>query len=188
MLMRNLVAACALLAFLSGCVNGSDGSAAHNGAQPDPSPEGTTLATSTPSKAPFACNDQQFVTDQSDFASGTISGDELVDICGTVTSVLAAKSTSSGNHGYFLVALPSGYQIEIISNLDAMAAAPTSQPPSTWPWVAAGDYVYIEGRYYYDSSSSQGVDWTEDDTDRSWSHPGYVAVCTPSGANCTKYW
>ncbi len=89
-----------------------------------------------------------------------------------VTQVLAAKKTSSGNHGYFYVQMPSGYQIEIVSNLDAMAEASTDQPPSTWPWVAVGDYVYVQGRYYYDSASSQGVDWTEDDTSGSWPHVG----------------
>jgi hypothetical protein len=105
-----------------------------------------------------------------------------------VTQVLAEKKTSSGEHGYFYVEMPSGYQIEIVSNLDAMAEASTDDPPSTWPWVAVGDYVYVQGRYYYDSSSSQGVDWTEDDTDSSWSHIGYVAVCNSSGASCSKYW
>jgi len=105
-----------------------------------------------------------------------------------VTQVLAKKTTSSGTHGYFYVELPSGYQIEIVSNLDAMAEASTDQPPSTWPWVAVNDYVYVQGRYYYDSSSSQGVDWTEDDTSSSWSHVGYVAVCTTTGTNCQKYW
>jgi hypothetical protein len=84
--------------------------------------------------------------------------------------------------------MPSGYQIEIVSNLDAMAEAPTDDPPATWPWVAVNDYVYVQGRYYYDSSSSQGVDWTEDDTSGSWPHVGYVAVCNSSGANCSKYW
>ena len=91
--------------------------------------------------------------------------DQLVDICGSVTQVLAKKATSSGTHGYFYVQMPSGYQIEIVSNLDAMAEASTDKPPTTWPWVAVGDYVYVQGRYYYDNSSSQGVDWTEDDTD-----------------------
>jgi hypothetical protein len=105
-----------------------------------------------------------------------------------VTQVLAKKTTSSGTHGYFYVAMPNGYDIEIVSNLDAMAEASTDQPPSTWPWVAVGDYVYVQGRYYYDSSSSQGIDWTEDDTDSSWSHTGYVAVCNSSGASCSKYW
>jgi cell division septation protein DedD len=144
--------------------------------------------TATPSTTPFACNNSQFLTDQSEFAAGTISADQLVDICGSVTQVLAKKKTSSGEHGYFYVEMPSGYQIEIVSNLDAMAEASTDDPPSTWPWVAVGDYVYVQGRYYYDSSSSQGVDWTEDDTDSSWSHIGYVAVCNSSGASCSKYW
>jgi hypothetical protein len=86
------------------------------------------------------------------------------------------------------VQMPSGYQIEIVSNLDAMAGAPTNRPPTTWPWVAVGNYVYVQGRYYYDNASSQGVDWTEDDTSSSWPHVGYVAVCDASGASCSKYW
>jgi hypothetical protein len=155
-------------------------------AQPTATP--TAAPTATPTSAPYACNNAQFLTDQSEFENGTISADQLVDICGSVTQVLAEKRTSSGEHGYFYVEMPSGYQIEIVSNLDAMAQAPTDDPPSTWPWVAVNDYVYVQGRYYYDSSSSQGVDWTEDDTDSSWSHVGYVVVCNSSGGSCSKYW
>jgi hypothetical protein len=173
---------------LTGCASNGDVAAAQNGSPSSPSPAVSSTPTSAPSNAPYACDDAQFVSDQSAFASGGLTSDQPVDICGSVTSVLAAKLTGSGNHGYFFVALPSGYQVEIISNLDAMAAAPTGQPPSAWPWVAVGAYVYVQGRYYYDSSTSQGVDWTEDDTDASWTHTGYVAVCTSSGANCTKYW
>jgi hypothetical protein len=167
-------------------------------------PTATPKPTSTPSAAPtvaptasptavattaaFPCDNAQFDSDQAAFAAGTITADQPEDVCGAVTQVLAAKKTSSGNHGYFYVALPSGYQIEIVSNLDAMAEASTDRPPSTWPWVAVNQYVYVQGRYYYDSSSSQGIDWTEDDTSSSWSHLGYVAVCTDSGTGCQKYW
>lgn len=153
-----------------------------------PTAKPTSTPTAAPTTTPFACNNTQFLNDQSEFAAGTITADQLVDICGSVTQVLASKKTSSGTHGYFYVQMPSGYQIEIVSNLDAMAEASTDRPPSTWPWVAVGDYVYVQGRYYYDSSSSQGVDWTEDDTDSSWSHTGYVAVCNSSGGSCSKYW
>jgi hypothetical protein len=149
----------------------------------------TVAPTATPTAAPSAapCNNTQFLNDQSEFAAGTISADQLVDICGAVTQVLPAKTTSSGTHGYFYVEMPSGYNIEIVSNLDAMAEASTDQPPSTWPWVAVGQYVYVQGRYYYDSSSSQGIDWTEDDTG-SWPYVGWVYVCTDSGTSCQKYW
>jgi len=163
-------------------------------ASPSPVPSATPTAkptatpTASPSALPFACNNAQFNTDQTEFENGTITADQLVDICGSVTQVLAKKTTSSGTHGYFYVELPSGYQIEIVSNLDAMAEASTDQPPSTWPWVAVNQYVYVQGRYYYDSSSSQGVDWTEDDTSSSWPNVGYVAVCTASGSSCQKYW
>jgi hypothetical protein len=151
----------------------------------------TVAPTATPTSAPYTCNNAGFLTDQSEFASGSISADQLVDVCGQVTSVLPKKTTSSGTHGYFYVSIAGSQSpgtIEIVSNLDAMAEASTDQPPSTWPWVAVGDYVYVQGRYYYDSSSSQGIDWTEDDTDSSWSHTGYVVVCNSSGTSCNKYW
>ena len=144
------------------------------GATPTPSPTAsptsspTTSPTSSPTTAPYACNDAGFITDQNEFGSGSISADQFVQVCGQVTQVLAKKTTSSGTHGYFYVSIPGSSSpgtIEIVSNLDAMAEASTDQPPSTWPWVAVGDYVYVQGRYYYDNSSSQGIDWTEDDTD-----------------------
>jgi hypothetical protein len=157
-------------------------------ATPTGAPTATPVPTATPTSTPYPCNNQQFLTDQSNFANGTITADQFVDICGPVTQVLPAKTTTSGRHGYFYVQMPSGYQIEIVSNLDAMAQAPTNQPPSTWPWVAVNQYVYVQGRYYYDNASSQGVDWTEDDTSGSWPHVGYVAVCNASGGSCSKYW
>jgi len=170
---------------------------------PSPTPSPTTGPTSTPTVAPTAtptvaptatptasaapCNDTKFLSDQTAFGNGTLSGDQLEDVCGLVTQVLPEKHTSSGNHGYFYVQMPSGYNIEIVSNLDAMAQAPTNDPPSTWPWVAVGQYVYVQGRYYYDNSSSQGIDWTEDDTG-SWPHVGWVYVCNSGGGSCSKYW
>jgi hypothetical protein len=156
-------------------------------ATPTAAPTATATPTSAPTSSPFPCNNNQFTTYQNEFAAGTITADQEVNVCGAVTQVLAAKKTSSGNHGYFYVQLPSGYQIEIVSNLDAMAQASTDKPPSTWPWVAVNQYVYVQGRYYYDNSSSQGIDWTEDDTG-SWPNVGYVAVCTTTGTNCQKYW
>ncbi len=127
--------------------------------------------TDTPTPGEYPCSDTQFLTYQSEFTAGTISADQFVDVCGTVTSVLSEKKTTGGNHGYFYVALPSGDDIEIVSNLDAMRT-----DPPTWPWVAVGDYVYVQGRYYYDNVSSQGIDWTENDTSGSWPHVGYVVV------------
>jgi hypothetical protein len=156
-----------------------------------PTAKPTSTPTAGPTTAPYTCNDTGFLTDQSEFGSGKISADQFVDVCGVVTQVLAKKTTSSGTHGYFYVQIPNGGTIEIVSNLDAMAEASTDQPPSTWPWVAVGNYVYVQGRYYYDSSSSQGIDWTEDDTSSSWSHDGYVVVCPSGTAACTggsKYW
>jgi hypothetical protein len=150
---------------------------------------GCSRATTSSSPATsLPCDDAQFIADQQGFGSGTMTADQLVDICGKVTRVRAARRTRSGTHGYFFVRMPSGYQIEIVANLDAMAEASTDRPPAAWPWVAAGDYVYVEGRYYYDNASRQGVDWTEDDAGRSWPHTGYVAVCNAAGTNCVKYW
>jgi hypothetical protein len=133
------------------------------------------------------CDDGQFVSYTTEFASGRINGDELVDICGVVTRVRAARTTRSGRHGYFYVRLPSGPEIEVVSNLDAMANASTGRPPA-WPWVSVGDLVYVQGRYYYDSPRRHGIDWTEDDTGNSWPHVGWVAVCSSAGQACAKYW
>ena len=157
-------------------------------ATPTAAPTATPTAapTATPAPSAYACDDAQFLNYQAEFGAGTISGDQLVDICGQVTQVLPSKVTASGNHGYFYVQIPNGGTIEIVSNLDAMAQAPSNNPPS-WPWVATGNYVYVQGRYYYDNSSSQGIDWTEDDTG-SWPYIGYVAVCDSSANNCVKYW
>src|SRR5947209_14723157 len=41
---------------------------------------------------------QQFLTDQSNFANGTITADQFVDICGSVTQVLPSKVTRSEEH------------------------------------------------------------------------------------------
>jgi hypothetical protein len=102
--------------------------------------------------------------------------------------VLPSAQTGSGLHGYFYTSIAgsSPGTIEIVSNLDAMAEAPSNTPPA-WPWVAVGDYVYVQGRYYYDNSSSQGIDWTEDDSSGSWPHTGYVAVCSSVGTGCVFY-
>ena len=174
-----------LVALALGAVSAGGGSFARaQGSIPGAKP------TSAASATPYACDDQKFLTDQRNFASGATSAtqDQLEDVCGSVTQVLPAKTTRSGRHGFFYVAMPSGYQIEIVANLDAMAQAPTNQPPSAWPWVVVNAYVYVQGRYYYDNANSQGIDWTEDDTSNSWPNIGYVAVCDASGANCTKYW
>jgi hypothetical protein len=156
-----------------------------------PTAKPTATPTAGPTSTPYPCNDPQFLTYQSEFGSGGIRADQFVDVCGVVTSVLPAKKTSSGRHGYFYVQIPNGGTIEIVSNLDAMAQAPADKPPSTWPWVAVGNYAYVQGRYYYDNGSSQGIDWTEDDTSSSWPHVGDVVVCPSGQASCvggSKYW
>jgi len=139
---------------------------------PTPVPTATPVPTPTPA---FPCNNTQWQTYQNEFAAGQITADQFVDVCGSVTQVLPEKLTSSGHHGYFYISMPSGYQIEIVSNLDAMAGG-SNPPPGTWPWVSVGDYTYVQCRYYYDSASSQGIDWTEDDTSQSWPHVGWVVV------------
>lgn len=141
-------------------------------------------ATASP---PFPCNDQKFSSDQAAFAGGALSADQLEDVCGVVTQVLPEETTSHGTHGYFYTKMPSGYTIEIVSNLNAMSEAPSDDPPPAWPWVADGEYVYVQGRYYYDNASSQGIDWTEDDTG-SWPYVGWVVVCNAAGTSCNKYW
>lgn len=122
-----------------------------------------------PSGRSWACNDAQFLTDQQQFASGTLSGDQEVDVCGPVTRVLREKDTRSGEHGYFYIQVAAGDVIKIVSDLGDMDAP-------AWPWVKVGDYCYVQGRYYYDSASSQGIDWTHHGTSSSWPSPGYVVV------------
>jgi len=135
----------------------------------------------------YACDDARFAADRQAMTSGRASGDRLEDVCGTVARVLASHVTRSGRHGYFVMRLPAGDSVEIIANLDAMAGAPSNRPPA-WPWVRAGEYVYVEGRYFADPNGRDGIDWTEDDIGRSWPHTGYVAVCDASRAACRKYW
>jgi hypothetical protein len=168
---RRLVIAAMLAALITACAGG--GNASRAGAAPA-----------------LACNNAQFLSDRAAFASGAIGADQFVDICGTVTAVRRAARTRSGTHGYFDVTLagPSNAPIEIVANLDAMAEAATDDPPAAWPWVSAGQYVYVQGRYYYDRPGREGIDWTEDDSGRSWPHVGYVAVCDSAGTTCTKYW
>jgi hypothetical protein len=151
-------------------------------ASPSPSPSESPLASPPP------CNDPQFVTYQTEFGAGSISGDQFVNVCGNVTRVFPSETTSSGLHGYFDITIAGANpnSIEIVSNLDAMAEAPSDRPP-TWPWVAVNDYAYVQGRYYFDNTNSQGIDWTEDDTSGSWPHTGYVAVCSSVGVGCLLY-
>lgn len=149
--------------------------------RPSTSPTGSPTPTPAPTSSPaWPCNDQQFLTDQTNFGNGTISADQPVDVCGAVTQVLPSKTTTSGLHGYFYMQIKTGDTIEVVSNLDEMNAP-------AWPWVAVGDYVYVQGRYYYDNSSSQGIDWTHHGTSSSWPQPGYVVVCNSSGGNCVEY-
>ena len=142
--------------------NGTYGAAAATNAS------GSPLAAASPGGS-WPCDDAKFEQDQQQLASGALQGDQEVDVCGTVTRVLPAKDTRSGEHGYYFVQVAPGESIEIVSDLGEMNA------PS-WPWVKVGDYSYVQGRYYYDSASSQGIDWTHHGTSRSWESPGYVVI------------
>jgi hypothetical protein len=117
----------------------------------------------------YPCNDSQFLADRQGFASGSVQGDQEVDVCGVVTKVLPQRETRSGSHGYYYVQVAPGSTIEIVSDLGEMDAP-------AWPWVKVGDYSYVQGRYYYDSSGRQGIDWTHHGTSRSWPSAGYVVV------------
>jgi hypothetical protein len=130
---------------------------------------GTVAAQPAPAGGSWPCNDQQFLTDQQQFANGSLQEDQEVDVCGTVTNVLASQDTRSGVHGYYDLQVAPGTMIEIVCDLGEMDAP-------AWPWVKTGDYSYVQGRYYYDSTGSQGIDWTHHGTGRSWSSPGYVVV------------
>ncbi len=117
----------------------------------------------------WPCNNDQFLQDQQAFQNGAISDDQPEDVCGVVTAVLPKKKTRSGWHGYYYVHVAPDVTIEIVNNLDEMDA------PS-WPWVKVGDSSYVQGRYYYDSDDSQGIDWTHHGTSSSWPYAGYVVV------------
>lgn len=108
----------------------------------------------------YPCDDAKFLSDQKSFENGIASADQFEDVCGTVTPVLPARKTSSGNHGYFYIQVASGVTIEIVSDLDQMDAP-------KWPWVGVGDTSYVQGRYYYDNVGSQGIDWTHHGTSAS---------------------
>ncbi len=126
-------------------------------------------ASTAPSAGAWPCDDAQFAQDQQQFASGSLHGDQEVDVCGTVTKVLRSRTTYSGLHGYYDLQVAAGDVIEIVCDLGQMDAP-------AWPWVKAGDYSYVQGRYYYDDASSQGIDWTHHGTSGSWPTSGYVVV------------
>jgi hypothetical protein len=126
-------------------------------------------AQATATGGAWPCDDPGFVQDQQQFANGTLRGDREVDVCGTVARVLPSKVTRSGLHGYYTVQVAPGDSIEIVSDLDRMNAP-------AWPWVKVGDYSYVQGRYYYDSPFSQGIDWTHHGTSNSWPTAGYVVI------------
>jgi hypothetical protein len=118
-----------------------------------------------------SCDNAKFLADQKRFASGELRDDVPETVCGTAGQVLRSKTTRSGLHGYFYLTLSGadGGSIEIVSDLDEMKAP-------AWPWVKTGDTVQVTGRYYYDSASRQGIDWTHHGSSRKWPFPGSVTV------------
>jgi hypothetical protein len=148
--------------------SGTDGTAAAAAGGSAAGASGAAVAAASPGGS-WPCNVGQFEQDQQKLASGAAEGDQEVDVCGTVTRVLPAKDTRSGEHGYYFIQVAPGDSIEVVSDLGEMDA------PS-WPWVKVGDYSYVQGRYYYDSASSQGIDWTHHGTSRSWPSAGYVVI------------
>ncbi|MCT6854971.1 MULTISPECIES: DUF3465 domain-containing protein [Bombella] len=126
---------------------------------------------------PAQCDNQRFVQDQAhynqQFAHKQIPYGQHLDmpehICGTVVHVYRARQSRSGQHGYFLMSVAGGTPLRIVSNLDEMRAP-------AWPWVKVGDHVEVQGRYYYDGPSRQGLDWTHHGTSRQWPWPGFVSV------------
>ena len=146
---------------------------------PRPTPTPVPTATPTPT-GQWPCNNQQFLTDQQLKASGQLPGYTEEDVCGIVTQVLPSKTTSSGLHGYYYVQVSPSYSIEIVSNLDVMNAP-------AWPFVSVGQYSYVQGRYYYDSNGTQGIDWTHHGTSSSWPTAGYDVICSSNGTNCVQY-
>jgi len=190
---RHLVIAATLVAACVGC--GSSGSnRGENGALASPTPaaamspyvpqhhrhhgrhghgsyaaNGATAPHVATSDGAYACNVSQFLADRQEFAGGSLHGDQEVDVCGIVTRVLPQRDTRSGSHGYYYVQVAPGATIEIVCDLGEMDAP-------AWPWVKVGDYSYVQGRYYYDSSGRQGIDWTHHGTSRSWPSAGYVVI------------
>ena len=139
---------------------------------PTPSPTATPNPTPQPTNTPgaYPCDDSKFLSDQQLLKSGAQSGYIEEDVCGTVTQVLPEKTTASGPHGYFYVQVDAaGDTIEIVSNLNEMNAP-------AWPWVSVGDYAYVQGRQYYDSNGTAGIDWTHHGTSSSWPTAGYVVI------------
>jgi hypothetical protein len=129
----------------------------------------TDTAVAPSGNGAWPCDDTKFTQIQAEFASGALEGDQAVDVCGPVTRVLAARTTRSGLHGYYYVQVAANDTIEIVSDLGEMNAP-------QWPWVKVGDYSYVQGRYYFDSATSQGIDWTHHGASASWPNPGYVVV------------
>ena len=141
--------------------------------KPTSTPTATPAPTSTPTNAPtptpapsgyptpVPCDDAGFLKVQAAHPSGYTE----VAVCGTVTQVLPEKTTSSGLHKYFYVQVSSGVTIEIVTNIGETGEFT----------VNVGDYANVHGRYYYDNSSSQGIDWTHhNNAGASWPYPGYV--------------
>jgi hypothetical protein len=72
---------------------------------------GSPVAAASPGGS-WPCDVSKFEQDQQQLASGALQGDQEVDVCGTVSRVLPAKNTRSGEHGYFVIQIAPGDSIE----------------------------------------------------------------------------
>ncbi|MFY9779149.1 MAG: hypothetical protein WAJ85_01400 [Candidatus Baltobacteraceae bacterium] len=117
----------------------------------------------------WPCNDGQFLRDQLRFADGELRGDQEVDVCGSVRSVLPMANTRNGLQGYFYVQVSPEETVQVVVDLDRMDAPP-------WPWFSPGVYAYVRGRYYFDGGDAQGIDWTHRGRSSSWPTPGYFVI------------
>jgi hypothetical protein len=132
-------------------------------ASPTPRPSVTPTTPPSGYPTPVPCDDAGFLNIQAQHPSGYTE----VTVCGQVTQVLPEKTTSSGLHKYFYIQVAPGNTIEIVCNIDVMGEFA----------VKVGDQAVAHGRYYYDSATSQGIDWTHhNNAGASWPYPGYVQI------------
>ncbi len=111
-----------------------------------------------------ACDDAGFLR----IAAARPAGYTEVTVCGPVTRVLRRRTSRSGTHAYFFVRVDdAGDAIEVVTNVDETGSFA----------VRPGQYATVRGRYYYDNSGSQGIDWTHrSDPGASWPYSGYVQL------------
>jgi hypothetical protein len=150
------IAAAALALMLGGC-----------GLRPTAT-SGTPKARAAAAHRKWPCNNQKFLQDQQRFANGELQGDQEVDVCGPVRSVLPMGHTPNGLEGYFYLQVSPEETVQVVLDLDRMNAPP-------WPWFSPGVYAYVRGRYYFEGGA-QGIDWTHHGSSHVWPTPGYIVI------------